>query len=215
MLRTAYYTAIFAITTAFIPIFEAGQVVVDATIPLRVRLHKPTNGAVSDTGRKLALTIALRIEEPAKESGTSYLDFVLTNSGLTRITLPISPHSKDFEPSDQTAGYGVEVLSLYVTSDKRQEAVLPGKTELFGNSSLPGTLVALEPGGSIQVRTRMQLLDRSSNVNPTTEKTLVGHAILESQSIKTQNGTTSEKTEIVGYADSTPLKDTIPAGAKL
>ena len=59
----------------------------------------------------------------------------------TVLTLPISPHPRDLEPSDPNTSYSIEVLSLYVTSGRRQEyKCLKSLPELFPHV-LRGSLV--------------------------------------------------------------------------
>jgi len=84
-----------------------------------------------------------------------------------------------------------------MTSGKEQISMLSGRSDLYGNLNSPETLVDLAPGESIRVLTRVALPQDSSSEG-TGEETLVGHAVLENEVVKTNNGSTSADSQEVG-----------------
>ena len=175
-----------------------GQLVVDATVPIRGRLRNPTAGTSGSIGRKLAMQIAIETTRTSpNDSWRAEVDFILKNTGKVVLTLPLSPHPGDLEPAN--ARYSVEVLSLYVTSGKRQDSLLSGRTSLYGSRVSPETLVKLAPGESIRVLTRIGVPQDSAG---TADQVFVGHASLEHQTVKTTNGQTIDNTREVGSASS-------------
>jgi hypothetical protein len=112
----------------------------------------------------------------------------------------MSPHPGDFEPGDPTASYVVRVLSLCVTSDKREAQILPGQAHLYGNEAVPGTLLKLAPSDSIRVLARIALPSPSGA--ELSGFVLVGHAMLDNETIRTVNGHSLSDLQEIGSASS-------------
>ncbi len=186
---------------ALLPLAAFGQLAVDATVPIRERLRSATTGTSGSIGRKLAIQVAIETTRTSpNDSGMTELDFILTNTGKTVLTLPISPHPRDLEPTDPKTDYTVEVLRLYVTSDKRQGLALSKTTDLYGSRMSPETLVKLAPGESIRVLTIL-VLPRDPHTSEAGE-TFVAHAVLDSETIRNINGQTVSNTQELGSASS-------------
>lgn len=198
MMRKVFRSFTFCTPLLLSSLAAMGQLVVDATIPARGLLRNPTAGRSGSIGRKLPLLVVLGPEGPVPDkNGMPGVVFTLTNTAKTEMTLPISLHPRDLEPSDPSTSYTVEVLSLYVTSDKGQDSTPSGRIDLYGSTSSPATLAKLGPGESIRVLTRLSLPP---------EEILVGHAVLDHQTVRTSNGQTTEDTEERGFALSAKYK---------
>lgn len=183
----------------------ASQLTIDATGPLRERKREPTTSSGGGVGRKLPVHVGIATIEAAQDDkGMTEVQFTLTNSGKAALEIPISPHPGDFEPQHSNTAYSVEVLSLYVTSDSgkgvnRHEAMLAGGAHLYGSDAVPGSLVLLGPGESINVLTRVALpLD--SNEGSTT--ILVAHISLSNEKVRGYGERTSSDLREIGSADS-------------
>jgi hypothetical protein len=127
----------------------------------------------------------------------------LTNTGQSNLTLPISPHAGDFEPQDETQLYTVQHLHLYVTSNKLQDAALPGGADLYGNETHPNTLLTLLPGKSVRV---LATFEAPKELTPVREREMlvIAHAVLDTETLQTVHGQTTLKSDEIG-ASSSPV----------
>ena len=132
----------FGLFGVLLSLTATGQLEIDATGPICDRVKTPTAGSSGSVGRKLPLQVAIATNgSPSADSEMPTVRFTLTNMSKTVLTLPISPHPRDLEPSDPNKSYSIEVLSLYVTSGRRQEyKCLKSLPELFPHV-LRGSLV--------------------------------------------------------------------------
>jgi hypothetical protein len=178
-----------------------GQLTVDATGPIRERHREATSGRGGSVGRKLPLQVAIETTgAPPDENGKTVVDFILTNTGKNDLTLPISPHPRDLQPSDPKARYTVRCLGLRMSSGKAPWTIFPGGADLYGRDSIPGTLITLAPGESIRVLTRVAL-PRNSAPNSGAGVFVAG-AILNGETIKIVNGQTVSDMQEIGSAGS-------------
>ncbi len=183
-----------------------GQTVIDATGPIRGRLRNPTAGHVGSIGRKLPIQIAVEYQRPQPQTKDAMnVCFILTNTGEKELAIPVSPHPGDLEPQDKNVTYTVKHLNLYMTSisNKRQELVLAGGAQLFGNEGLPKTMLTLGPGKLVRVLARVQV--PSGRLSDRTIL-FVAHAALDSETMRTVDGQTFEDSEEIGIASSTAYK---------
>src|SRR5947209_8282607 len=88
---------------------------------------------------------------------SNQLQSISDEQWATRAGLPISPHPADFEPADANVAYTVSTLALRISLSKSPGAFFHGGADLYGNASIPATLVNLAPGESIRVLTRVAL----------------------------------------------------------
>jgi hypothetical protein len=178
-----------------------GQLTVDATGPIRERRREAGIGQGGGFGRKLPLQVAMKTPgTPPDENGKTVVEFILTNTGKNDLTLPISPHPGDLEPSDPKANYTVQCLGLRITSGKGSGTILPGGADLCGRNAFPGTLIALAPGESIRVLTRVALPHIS--IPGPGARVFVADAILNRETIKIVNGQTVSDMQEIGLASS-------------
>ena len=183
----------------FFTLSAAAQLTVDATGPVRQRQKEPTGGSGGGVGRSLTLRVAIEARGSPDENGRTLVNFVLTNSGKIDLTLPISPHPADFEPADTERRNTVKVLSLCVTSDKQQAHILVGQPNLYGSNSVPGTLVTLAPGESMQVLSKVAFPPTDAQHG---SLVFVGHATLGNETVKEVNGQILSETQEIGSASS-------------
>jgi hypothetical protein len=181
-----------------------GQLTVDATGPIRESQREEASGRGGSSGggigRKLSIQVAVETTgAPADENGKTVVEFTLTNSGKTDLNVPISPHPGDFEPADPKASYKVEMLSLFITSNKKATDILSGSAHLYGSDAVPGTLLSLATGESIRVLLRVAFAKSSTSVG---EVVFVGHATLNNEAIKMVNGQTVLEFQEIGSAAS-------------
>src|SRR5215510_3821922 len=91
-------------------ISASAQLIVDATGPVRERRRQPTDGSGGGIGRKLLVTVAIERRSDQQTTGETLVEFMVTNSGKDRLTVPISPNPGDLEPADPKADYTVSRL---------------------------------------------------------------------------------------------------------
>jgi|SRR5579863_4366297 hypothetical protein len=200
MKRAELCLLIIATFITFSPIGSLGQLTVDATGPVRRRVREGTMGRGGSVGRKSPLHVSICVVGGWRDNGKIEVDFTLTNSGRDALTIPISPNPGDLEPADPKATYTVKRLSLYVTSDKRREEILPGRAHLYGSSAFPGTLVTLSPSESVRVLALVGLprpLGTESDAG-----SLVAHAALDDETIKAVDGQTLSDIQEIGSSSS-------------
>jgi len=182
-----------------------GQIVVDATGPARDIARRPTSGNGGGIGRKLplALVIENRGTAPDRE-GKTEVDFILTNLGSAVLPIPASPSPAEFEPDDPKTAYTMTVLNLTMTIEQRhggagKETLLRGGARLYGVRSLPASLAMLGSGESIRVHALVTLPLHS---NSETVGSLVAHADLSDETIRTVAGQTTADSREIGSTDS-------------
>lgn len=134
------------------------QTLIDATVQIRNRQREPIAGTGGGIGLEIPLLGAksrhsISMQPPAKAE----IEFTLTNVGKEFITIPISPHPRDFEPQNPQESYSLECLSLRILPAAGPAAVLPGGADLFGSSSVSGSMKILSPGESVRVLTLVTL----------------------------------------------------------
>ena len=135
-----------------------GQLTVDATGPVRQRNREATQGRGGGVGRRLPLMITLQTTGSAPdETGKTMLEFILTNTRKTDLTLPISPNPADSEPSDPKILYTVMKLGLRISLSNKPGVMFAGGAELYGSAEFPETVANLAPGDSIRVLARVAL----------------------------------------------------------
>ena len=147
-------------------------------------------------GRKLPVALqSVETQGGAPDSeGRTEVDFVITNSGKADLSLPISPHPADFEPTDPNVTYTLNVLNLSMglgngRGPNRKETLLRGGARLYGESSSPASLAVLTPGESIRVRATVVL--PSDRIPPGSSLSLVAHAGLGDETVKSASGHTA------------------------
>ena len=199
MRNAGYYSAALVILVATcIPGLPA-QYSVDATVSPRLRLRPPTQGSGGGIGRKLLLQIQLG---PPSDAGTPNpgqsqgATFVLTNIGTSPLGLPISPHPGDFEPEAPGAPYTVMVLSLFLTSGGSVHP-LSGTVELFGDPTIPGSMLSLPPTGTLTIRTRLRMPTAASQPNGVNG--LFANVLLTQRAVRTGDGRVTEESQDLGY----------------
>jgi hypothetical protein len=97
-------------------------------------------------GRKLPVNVIIETTgAPPDESGKTLVVFVLTNSGKTNISLPVSPNPGDLEPPDPKTSYKGLVLGLRISLAKRPASIFAGGADLYGSDDFAGTLVNMVP----------------------------------------------------------------------
>jgi hypothetical protein len=190
-----------AIAIVLLSQLALGQLVVDATVPIRGRLRNPTSGRAGGIGHKLPLRVTMSVKDRLGDGESTEVDFTLTNTGKVAIALPISPHPRDLEPVDPSISYTVRVLSLVVTSGTGQNATINGTTHLYSSQTSTETSVTLAPGESLRVLTRATF-PHTAVSGQEGQQIVVGHLTLSDQTIKSDNSETSEDSEEVGSADS-------------
>jgi hypothetical protein len=189
-----------ALWLAFPPALSLGQLTVDATGPVRRRTREPTIGRGGSFARKLPLLVTITALGGWDNDDKIKVEFTLTNAGKDVLTLPMSPNPGDLEPPKQTASYSVKRLSLFVTSDKRRVKILPGQTHLYGSVAFPGTLLELASGKSVRVLA-LVAIPRPS-VTESAPPTLVAHAALDDETIRTIDRQILSDAQEIGSASS-------------
>jgi hypothetical protein len=184
-------------SVVFFAIAASSQLTVDATGPIRERQRDAFAGSGSSIGRKLPLQVAIAARgSTADASARVIVEFTVTNLGKENIAIPVSPNPGDLEPVDPKASYTLNVLHLYVTSDKRRMSRLAGGADLYGSPVFTETLVQLAPGDSIRVLARLALPSGA------TTATLVAHAALREEALRMVGGQPFLDTKDLGSASS-------------
>jgi hypothetical protein len=181
----------------------SAQLTIDASGPIRERHNPASSGSGGSSGFKLPVQVSVRTNgAPPDEKGRTVVEFEVTNVGKNDLAIPISPHPGDFEPEVSNVSYRVKTLELFLTRDtgegaNRQQVMLPGGAGLYGNTSVPGTLVSLAPGESIRVLARVTLPTGEEN-----RGVIVGRVTLNDETVKTLGGQTSSDTREIGMGES-------------
>lgn len=177
-----------------------GQLTVDATGPIRSRTREATRGHGGGVGRKLPLEVRIRINgAPPDENGKTMVEFLLKNTGKSDLMLPISPHPRDLEPSDQKAPYAVLVLGLRISLSKEPGVVFSGGADLYGDAAVAGSTTTLAPGSSVLVLTMIALPQGVAEQN---EAGFIATAILNKQTMRRVNGQVFSDMDEIGSARS-------------
>jgi hypothetical protein len=192
-MKTNQASAFFAVILAtLVPAVSQERMAVDAAGPIRERARIASIVRGGGVGRLLSLKVAIETNVISPDTnGKTLVEFILTNSGRSNLTLPISPHPGDLEPSDPKATYTVMTLGLRIGLSRKPGAVFPGGAELFGNADHPGTIVTLAPDESIRVLARVALpgegsaepFDAGASVNNEIIKDVNGELVSDSQEI--------------------------------
>jgi hypothetical protein len=200
------YLLIFGLVAVPLSIALMSQAVIDATVPIRNRLRIPTAGHAGSIGRKLPLQIAVDFQRSSSDAeGNMNATFILTNSSEKELIIPVWLHPGDLEPRDENISYAIKHLDLYITSSRDSGSVIRGGAQLYGSDVHPETLLTLLPGKSVRVLIRVDLpVGRpSQRENPTL---LVGHAVLNEETVRTSKGQTFGETQEIGSAISPAYK---------
>jgi hypothetical protein len=120
--------------------------------------------------------------------------------GKENIAIPVSPDPGDLEPVDPKVSYTLNVLHLYVRSDKRRMSRLAGGADSYGSRVFTETLVQLSPGDSIRVLARLAL--PSSLTAGATTAALMAHAALSEEALRIVDGQPFLDTKDLGSASS-------------
>src|SRR4029077_14912425 len=175
----------FLIALLIYPSSANSQLTIDATGPIPENQRVVRSGRFG-LGRKVPLRIAIRLQAgPARADDSGIVEFTLVNSGKNNLSIPVSVNPTELAPSDPKADYSVNHLGLYLTSDKRQETVLRGGAQLYGNRSSTGTMVQLAPGDSIRVLAKVTLKSEPASQN--SRVVFVAHVVLNEERIKQVN----------------------------
>ena len=175
------------------------QLTVDATVPIRARHRLSSGSRGGGVGLRVPLRVAIETNgSPPNDNGKMLVTFILTNTGTASLEIPISPHPGDFEPSNAAEGYRVRTLYMAITTGKVPGTVIAA-TVLYGSRKFPGTLVALAPGGSIRVLTRIPILPPETDPK---DSIVTASAILGTDVVKVTDGRSFVEMEEIGSASS-------------
>jgi len=176
-------------------IASPAQTVIDAT----GTVEKPrniTSGRVGSIGRKLPIKVTLEFPDTAAvDRDWLTVAFVITNAGQNDMLIPISLHEPHVEPRGKQLPYTVQHLHLLVTE---QEGVLAGGADLFGSEAHPDTFLKLSPGKWLRVLARFRAPQESLKEHK--GKSLIGHAVLNVETLETVNNETSMDSQEIGSA---------------
>ena len=128
------------------------------------------------------------------------MDFMLTNTGNRRIDLPLLPNPADVEPPGSTKKYRVLSLGFILTIGDDRAGDAPG-VSLLGSASVPGSIIALDPGKSIVIKGRLVMPARLRR-GDWTFLGVVAHAILAEETITVVTGHASSDSQVLGVVDS-------------
>ena len=182
------------------------QTVIDATVPIRDRLRKPTEGHGGGIGRKLPIQIAVEFQPSQPDAeGRMRVTFIVTNTSEKELVIPVWPHPGDLEPSDKDTPYVVKFLHLYISSNRERGSALPGGAQLYGNAARPETLLTLLPGKSVRVIARVDVSTVLSS-DQGSSMLLVGHVVMSDEKVSTFHDQTFVDSQEVGSADSPEYK---------
>lgn len=174
------------------------QLTIDATSPSHENDRQVRSGHFGSIGRILPIRTVITTHNGQVDAKSTVIEFTLTNSGKESLNIPISPNFKDLVPTQPGAAYSVKHLRLYITSDKKQESMLDGGADLYGNQEAPSTLCDLGPGKSIRVLARVGL--SATEAMKETSDIFVAHTVLNRETIKPVHGEAVMDTEEIGSA---------------
>lgn len=186
------------VLTVMVSIPAAAQTIIDATVRTGEKPRNIKSGRAGSIGRKLPIQVTLEFPDKSSSAEESItIAFVLTNTGRNDLLIPISLHEHDLEPKNKDIPYSVQDLQLVVTG---QDGVLAGGANLYGNDAHPETILKLAPGKWLRVLARVRVLDESITQKKGT--TLIAHAILDIETLKTVRGETTLDSQEMGSARS-------------
>jgi hypothetical protein len=133
---------------------------------------------------------------PPDENGKTLVEFILTDVDKEALMLPTSLHPGDLEPPDPKSEYSVMQLDLGISQSKKPVVIFPGGADLYGSTSVPGTLIRLAPGESIHVLTKIAL--PTSNDKRGEEQRFVATGSLNTETVKNLNGRIVSYSQISG-----------------
>lgn len=198
--RSTWPTLIF-ILLALLAYARDKQITIDATtVSTKIRKITSGHGGGGSFVKALPLQITLRLRGPSQTKvGYTEVEFTLTNSGSTELTVPASPNSKATEALN--GDYTDEICGLQVKAKNDKEVqILAGGADLYGTPRVPDTLIRLSPGESIRVLANVKL-PLSSTANKTTP-TFSASIILQTETIKTEGNSVSSDMQEIGFATS-------------
>lgn len=87
------------------------------------------------------------------------IEFRVVNTGLVAIEVPVFPHLSDLQAADETKPFSYLSLALVIDlrSSGTEQAFGIGWVELYGAANRDGTIVTLQPGQWIRVKSKMKL----------------------------------------------------------
>jgi hypothetical protein len=86
-------------------------------------------------------------------------DFRVINTGIVPIEIPVSPHLSDLQPPDETKAFTYPSLSLVINLDGigPEQALGIGWIELYGSTDYKDSIVRLQPGQWVRVKSKVKL----------------------------------------------------------
>jgi hypothetical protein len=144
--------------------------VIDLTsVVARNRVREPTTASASGGGvggdahvaqQENSVSITILNVQIARDPPHPCVVFEvkLENVGNRSLALPVDPNLADFEPEDADTPYSFTSANFFLVLDLGHgtKAILP-EVSLFGSYQVPNSLLQLQPGQSIQIRTRTPL----------------------------------------------------------
>lgn len=85
------------------------------------------------------------------------VEFRILNTGLVPIEVPIFPNLSDLQPPDETKSFNYLSLALVVKLEGPAEGMGFGRVELYAATDHEGTIVTLQPGQWVRVKSKMEL----------------------------------------------------------
>jgi hypothetical protein len=81
------------------------------------------------------------------------------NTGFAPIEIPVSPHLSDLQPPDASEPFTYFSLSLviYLDGTGEKQALGIGWVDLYGSAQHDGTMLTLEPGQWVRVKSKIKL----------------------------------------------------------
>ncbi len=86
-------------------------------------------------------------------------EFRVINTGIVPIEVPVSPHLSDLQPLDETKAFTYRSLSLVINLDSigPGQALGIGWVEIYGSTDHKDTIVWLQPGEWVRVKSKVKL----------------------------------------------------------
>jgi hypothetical protein len=198
-MNTATVT-LFACLVAFL----GQETTIDATGPIRARVHEITSGSAGGIGRKLPLTITIRFRDvPSNGADRAKVEFTIVNSGDSNIDVPISPNPGDFEPKDERKTYTLLELHAFLATHtgegiQRDEKTFGDGVHLYGDRTVPSSIVTLPPGSSIHVLAFAANPQHQQISNPKAK--VIAHVVLIQETVTIVGVNASGRANEIGSA---------------